>query len=194
MPKNSSNNKNLVMATALGLFTERGYDNVSVKDICEAANIPRSSFYLLFADKADIMTHLLQSVKQNFYQEMPEFIRAENDFERIWFLTNSYVKYAELFGLEIIKQYFIMEIKGITQFFRIIEDFSDWLIQLLTNCQHQGIIRNMTDPLILLPMQYNLCKAQLLDWVCKNGSFPLQATMRSTLENFLDVAPEYRQS
>lgn len=194
MPKNSSNNKNIVMATALGLFTERGYDNVSVKDICEAANIPRSSFYLLFADKADIMTHLLQSVKQNFYQEMPEFIRAENDFERIWFLTNSYVKYAELFGLEIIKQYFIMEIKGITQFFRIIEDFSDWLIQLLTNCQHQGIIRNMTDPLILLPMQYNLCKAQLLDWVCKNGSFPLQATMRSTLENFLDVAPEYRQS
>ena len=182
------------MATALGLFTERGYDNVSVKDICEAANIPRSSFYLLFADKADIMTHLLQSVKQNFYQEMPEFIRAENDFERIWFLTNSYVKYAELFGLEIIKQYFIMEIKGITQFFRIIEDFSDWLIQLLTNCQHQGIIRNMTDPLILLPMQYNLCKAQLLDWVCKNGSFPLQATMRSTLEKFLDVAPEYRQS
>lgn len=194
MPKNSSNNKDIVMATALGLFTEKGFDNVSVKDICEAANIPRSSFYLLFSDKADIMTYLLQSVKENFYQEMPDFIRAENDFERIWFLTNSYVKYAELFGPEIIKQYFIMEIKGVTQFFRIIEDFTDWLIQLLANCQHQGIVRNMTDPSILLPMQYGLAKAHLLDWVCSNGAFPLHDTVRCTLENFLDVAPEYRKT
>lgn len=194
MPRTPSKNTDTIVDTAFALFSEKGYDNVTVKDICIAAKIPRSSFYLVFSEKADIITYKLQGVKENFYQNMPDFIRAENDFERIWFLTYAYVKYAELFGPEICRQFFILELKGVTQLFRIIEDFNDWIIQLTANCQRLGIIRNLTAPDILLPMQLNLAKAILFDWVCADGAFPLRETMRTSIENFLDVAPEYRHS
>lgn len=113
------------------LFTARGFDNVAVKDICAAVGIPRSSFYLAFADKAG------------------------------------------LFGL--------------------LENFNDWLIQLTTNCQKQGIVRNKTTSTALVPMQLNLAKAYLFEWVYANGAFPLQDTVRRGIETFLDVAPEYRK-
>jgi AcrR family transcriptional regulator len=38
------------------LILERGWDEISVKDVCEAANVGRSTFYAHFADKDELMT------------------------------------------------------------------------------------------------------------------------------------------
>jgi len=38
----------------LRLITEKGYDAVSIQDICEAADVGRSTFYLHFASKDDL--------------------------------------------------------------------------------------------------------------------------------------------
>jgi len=37
------------------LMQERGWDNLSVQDICDAANVGRSTFYNHFADKEDLL-------------------------------------------------------------------------------------------------------------------------------------------
>lgn len=193
MPRADTKSKEKIAETAMKLFTARGFDNVAVKDICAAVGIPCSSFYLAFADKADILAYELQSVKDNFAENMQDFIRAENDFERIWFLTDAYLKNAVMFGPEICKQYFILELRGEAGLFGLLENFNDWLIQLTTNCQKQGIVRNKTTSTALVPMQLNLAKAYLFEWVCANGAFPLQDTVRRGIETFLDVAPEYRK-
>lgn len=184
--------KEKISAAAMELFAKKGYDEVTVKDICASCGIPRSSFYLSFSGKADILAYALQSVKDNFQQSMPDFIRAQNDFERIWFLTDAYLKTAVAFGADISKQYFILELKGISGLFSLLESFNDWLIQLAANCQKQGIVRNKTDPALLVPMQLSIAKSHLFDWVCCDGAFPLRLTVRKSLEVFLDVAPEYR--
>ncbi len=76
--------------------------------------------------------------------------------------------------------------------FGIIESFNDWLIQLVANCQKQGIIRTQTPPQNIVPLLIALAKAHLFDWVCCDGQFPLQSTLRKSYETFLDAAPEYR--
>ena len=100
---------------------------------------------------------------------------------------------AVMFGPEICKQYFILELRGSAGLFGLFENFNDWLIQLTANCQKQGIVRSRTDPAALVPMQLNLAKAYLFEWVCANGAFPLQDTVRRGIETFLDVAPEHRK-
>lgn len=192
MSGKTSKSKEKIAAAAMELFSKKGYDEVSVKDICALCGIPRSSFYLAFSGKADILAYALESVKDNFQQSMPDFIRAQNDFERIWFLTDAYLKTAVNFGEDISKQYFILELKGTGGLFTLLESFNDWLIQLTSNCQKQGIVRNKTDPALLVPMQLSIAKSHLFDWVCSNGAFPLRETVRNSLEIFLDVSPEYR--
>ncbi len=40
----------------IALVSERGWDDFSVRDLCERADIARSTFYLHFADKDDVLT------------------------------------------------------------------------------------------------------------------------------------------
>jgi AcrR family transcriptional regulator len=44
-----------IQAQALRLFRERGYDNTTVEEICEAAEVGPATFYRYFAAKADVV-------------------------------------------------------------------------------------------------------------------------------------------
>ncbi len=47
------------------LVAEVGYARVTVKDICERADINRNTFYLHFADKDELMTRILQTILES---------------------------------------------------------------------------------------------------------------------------------
>lgn len=192
MSASNTKHTDIIVDTAFELFYQYGYDEVSVRQICERANVPRSSFYTIFSGKEDIMVYSLSRVKGNFEQSMNDFIMAENDLERIWFLTDSFLQLAVSVGPDLCKIYFILEINGKCQLFKILADFNEWLIRLLANCQKNGIARVKGDPEELIPMQLNLAKALLFDWVGSNGSFMLRETVRNNIETFLDVPEEYR--
>lgn len=176
------------------LFQQAGYETVSVREICEKAGVSRSSFYTVFSGKADILAYRLRSVKQDFEKSLPNFIREPNDFERIWFLTDAFLKEAENIGPELTRAIFLIELEQSCGLFDLLTAFNDWLIQLLANCQSAGIVKNPEKPETLIPVQLNLAIAVLFDWTRKNGSFPLRRTVRETIEIFLDVLPEYRWS
>lgn len=40
----------------VGLIHDRGWDEISVKDVCDAANVGRSTFYAHFGDKEELLT------------------------------------------------------------------------------------------------------------------------------------------
>lgn len=192
MSSETSKNTIRIVEAAMMLFRRDGYETVSVRDICEAAGVPRSSFYTVFSGKADILAYRLRRVKQDFEKSLPNFIREPNDFERIWFLTDAFLKEAENSGPELTKAIFLIELEQSCGMFDLLTAFNDWLVQLLANCQTAKIVKNPGKPEDLIPVQLNLAIAVLFDWTRKNGSFPLRQTVRETIEMFLDVLPEYR--
>lgn len=195
-PMSSETSKNTVkiVDTAMTLFQQVGYANVSIREICEKAGVPRSSFYTVFSGKADILAYRLRRVKQDFEKSLPNFIREPNDFERIWFLTDAFLKEAENIGPELTKAIFLIELEQSRGLFDLLTAFNEWLVQLLANCQSAGIVKNAGKPEEVIPVQLNLAIAVLFDWTRKGGSFPLRETVRNMIETFLDVRPEYRWS
>ena len=57
--------KDKVFSTAVGLFIEKGYNNVTINDICDACEITKPTFYYHFKSKQDIILHYYDHVIEN---------------------------------------------------------------------------------------------------------------------------------
>jgi AcrR family transcriptional regulator len=69
--------KDLIFYTALRLFSERGYDGVSMRDIAAAVGIKAASIYNHFASKEDIFNSLLLEMKSR-YEHMVSVVGVPN--------------------------------------------------------------------------------------------------------------------
>lgn len=98
MAKDITKYEKIIIDAAIPLFRELGYDNVSINSICKAAGIARSTFYLTFSGKKDIISKTLANVYLERDTVFEEFICAANDFERIWMLFDRYLQIAIRFG------------------------------------------------------------------------------------------------
>lgn len=59
--------KNKVFEAAIELIKEKGYDDVTVSEICEKAGVAKGTFYVHYKSKEDI-------VKESYYSDMSEFV------------------------------------------------------------------------------------------------------------------------
>ncbi|WP_129595883.1 TetR/AcrR family transcriptional regulator [Anaerophilus nitritogenes] len=59
--------KNKVFETAIRLIKKKGYDNVTISEICEKAGVAKGTFYVHYKSKEDI-------VKESYYSDMSQFV------------------------------------------------------------------------------------------------------------------------
>jgi len=59
--------KNKVFETAIELIKERGYDDVTISQICEKAGVAKGTFYVHYKSKEDI-------IKESYYYDMSQFV------------------------------------------------------------------------------------------------------------------------
>ena len=79
--------KNLILSTALDLFSETGYDGVSVRDIAKQVGVRESALYKHFKNKQEI----LDKIAENMSSEVHEVYKN--------------IQAPEALGIEIVKGY-----------------------------------------------------------------------------------------
>ncbi len=70
--KLSPRKKERLLSAAVSEFSKHPYDRVSVFEIARSAEISRSSFYYYFADKEDLYDYLLDRLREQFLDSIPE--------------------------------------------------------------------------------------------------------------------------
>lgn len=59
--------KNKVFETAIELIKEKGYNNVTISQICQKAGVAKGTFYVHYKSKEDI-------IKESYYSDMGQFV------------------------------------------------------------------------------------------------------------------------
>lgn len=183
-----------ITEAAVRLFREHGYENVSVNDICKEAGIARSTFYLNFAGKKEIIDRILSDVRLDREDFFGDFIIAENDFERMWILCCRYLAVAEKFGPEVTGTLFRLELLGELDVMDTVHTVDEWFIQLTKNCRKTGVILSPELPEVLAPLGVDIAYYTTYEWCKRKGSFNLRKAVRRRAEAVYDLAPEYRMS
>jgi AcrR family transcriptional regulator len=72
-------------------FIEKGFENVSVEDIIDAAEIARSSFYRFFANREQVLASIIRPVFEQGLDEL-DAIKIDDPFETMASLLNTWFK------------------------------------------------------------------------------------------------------
>lgn len=179
--------------TAIRLFKEKGYENVSVSHICKESGIPRSTFYANYRSKEDLILHIYSDEfirSNNLFQQ---FANEKNDFERIAAIYSHYIKLALNVGPEVSASFMIIELNSNIGIYDKMMDVRKLSISLCRNCQDMGIILNREKPEFLIKIASCALNNMVFEWSRLGGDYPLEEESRKALETIFNVAPLYRK-
>ena len=188
----NSKNAEAISLAARELIKEKGYQGVTVQDICKRSGVSRSSFYSLFSGKDDVLIKMVRSLKEDSDRILSHFVTARNDLERIWWLYDTYLNVARDFSPDIMVSFLSVDAQNDIGFLEQFYLYNDWFITLVRSCQKQKIIRNTDDAQSLVESAVYSALGIAMEWCRQNGGFDLRERSFRAHEAVYNVHPDYR--
>lgn len=177
---------------AIDLFKTYGYNNVSVRQICNAAGVPRSTFYSMYSSKDDLVISIYTVNMDISEEKLEELAHTKNDLERIWAIYSQYIKLAMNVGTEVSAALMIIELNRNVGIYDAMKKVRRYTVALCQNCQEQGLVTNPWPAEKLIPMVSASLNNQVFEWCRRKGDYPLMENARMTFEALLNVPEKYR--
>lgn len=167
-----------IFEAALALFEKRGYDNVTVDDICDRVGMSKGAFYTHFKAKDQILLEEFSKI-DGYYQELSDEVAGlEDGVERLRAFWMSSLEHIERMGVGVVRIVFLAEIgpSRRTSFiaskkrpvFRIIEN-------LVRDGQSGGYLRTDMAPDEIAGSAVSCWRGLVYEWCLANGRFDLPA-------------------
>ena len=181
-----------ITEAAVRCFRAKGYEEVSVNDICREAGIARSTFYRVFSNKKDVIRYRFEHTDAKSIVSIEELLAAPNDFERMWVIGDRYISLCCELGATFCAAMMNLTLEGEIDMLQVAHSVDAWFIRLTRNCQQTGIIRSHEAPELLGPLFVDLEYQAIYTWCSRKGKYPLRAMARRQAEMAADLVPEYR--
>ena len=194
MAKKKSQARESIMAAAVELFREQGYDKVSVNAICQRAYVAHSTFYYMFSGKEDVLLNMLRDVTEDEPVLTEALMFAKNDFERMWTIGCRYLDICLKLGPEITASVYELELHGTFPLYQTLHSSDEWFLKFTENSKEQGLIRSSLPSEFLAPFILDSVSRVVYEWCVSKGSFPLLQRSRMYVETICDAAPEIRMT
>lgn len=89
--------KDLILQSAHQLFLEKGFEEVSIRNIAEAIEYSPATIYLYFKDKDEIFYALHGEAFKIFNTFVSEVVTIKDPLERLFALGSKYIEFAFLY-------------------------------------------------------------------------------------------------
>jgi len=182
-----------LLATALELFSERGYHNVSMHEIAQKAEFAVGTVYKFFRDKEDLYKALIKSKAERFHATLQEVLKR-SDSEDVLTVLKNYVaaKAALLTGGAAMLRLYFAETRGASFNIRagldreILELYDD-LVAKLAAVFRAGVrkkIFRLLDPYHMAVALESLTNGFLQCWIEDPQRHPYEANVPLILDIF----------
>lgn len=197
MRKYENSTKKKIREVALELINEKGYENVTLKEICKLSGINKHTFYYYFKSKDEVLKEYYKIPCQLTSYDLADIMTADSNVEKIWLLNKIFVDFVQSSGVSIIKQILIKNlINSDIGTFEFNDEHKQLLkvqIDIIKKGQENGEILNKTKADVLAMILFQQIHANVVRWCLKNGSFDFEYVSRYLFEAILDVSEECRK-
>ena len=177
-----------IVTTAFRLFQLRGYDQVSVLDICQACQITKPTFYKYVSSKKNILLSLFKNEEEFIYPNILALYEGgfltEALFKGLTFNHSVAVSIGPLLMVNYINSLMEERIPN----FSYSPKMHNLMIRIIEELISNGQIRCETDPENLYHILCSVEQGLLLKWIVSHGEFSLDTEFKSVLRLILDIS------
>jgi len=174
-----------IYQAAITLFIHRGFDAVTIEDICDAADVARATFFLHFPAKEALLTEYLRRANEEIAAMLAKYRGGATAALRAAFkmLAGMAVRHPDVLRLVIREVLVRPPIRSRND--QQTGDLIELLADVVRRGQASGEFRARVDPLVAALSACAAFFAFVYAWVQREGRFDIEASAAQALEVIL---------
>ena len=164
--------------TAVKLFLDKGYNNVTIQDICNELNITKPTLYKYISNKEDLILDLYDSTIDHYQQLLIVF--------------STLIKDTKKYGYDLFSQMFIANLKENRNSFAMRESLTKLCIIIIKKAQKNKEIHNLSNPEFLYQALAHTFTGHEALWCIKKEEKCFDESFYLSMNALLEVDPAYQ--
>lgn len=187
-------NRQQVIDTAVALFKEKGYEAVTVNEICKASGIAYGTFFNHFKSKGNLLWEYMYgslAVDQSHILALKE----KTALAKLMAIVTVVSQVPTQMGAPLLMQFLTLRFQNVEywrKYESLFEQGKPVYCELIATAQADGDILNPGAPADLLDAMHDLMLATHTAWAA-DPSFDFPSRFAGRIETLLNVAPDKRR-
>lgn len=176
--------KEKIYKNAIKLIRNKGFENISVSEICDKSDVSIGTFYYYFKTKQDILFEIYKKADNYFENTVYEKLKSDNYLEKVREYLFYYIKFVEDDGIDMIKHLYIPDNKLFVKKGRAMQTI---LEEIIAGGQQKKQISNRLSPKEAVRFSFVVMRGVVFDWALNDGSYDIV----EYAEPFIDSVCDY---
>ncbi len=183
----SKETKAKIFNAAKHILQKKGYEELSIKNICEEAGVSNGSFYHHFKTKDDLLSYYIEDQPRINPDLLALPGSAQEAKTAIIYVYLNYVHYCEELGVEFMANYYTPKNQSLNPLIRTERPYPIVTVHnYLEKCIQAGII-SPSLPLEDITTDIRIIViGNVFEWCLKNGGADFEGNMERSLKTYLD--------
>ena len=185
--RKSKETKERIFQAAKRILQKSGYEELSIKNICEEAGVSNGSFYHHFKTKDDLLSYYIEDQPSIDPDRLELPKNKEDAKETIIHVYLNYVKYCKELGVEFMAGYYTPHNQKLNPTIRTERPYPIVTVQhyLERALEANAIQLNLKIEEITTDIRM-IVIGNVFEWAMRNGDADFEGNMRRSLSHYLD--------
>ena len=185
--RKSKETKERIFQAAKRILQKSGYEELSIKNICEEAGVSNGSFYHHFKTKDDLLSYYIEDQPSIDPDRLELPKNKEDAKETIIHVYLNYVKYCKELGVEFMAGYYTPQNQALNPTIRTERPYPIVTVQhyLERALEANAIQLNLKIEEITTDIRM-IVIGNVFEWAMRNGDADFEGNMRRSLSHYLD--------
>ena len=185
--RKSKETKERIFQAAKRILQKSGYEELSIKNICEEAGVSNGSFYHHFKTKDDLLSYYIEDQPSIDPDRLELPKNKEDAKETIIHVYLNYVKYCKELGVEFMAGYYTPHNQALNPTIRTERPYPIVTVQhyLERALEANAIQLNLKIEEITTDIRM-IVIGNVFEWAMRNGDADFEGNMRRSLSPYLD--------
>lgn len=183
----SKETKGRIFRAAKTILQKKGYEELSIKNICEEAGVSNGSFYHHFKTKDDLLSYYIEEqpgINPDLLDMPANASEAKTTIIHVYL---NYVRYCEELGLEFMSNYYTPKNQSLNPAIRTQRPYPIVTVHNYLQKAIDAGALHLTHPLEEVTTDIRMIViGNVFEWCLKEGNADFEGNMRRSLETYLN--------